>query len=355
VTYERLGITGANGFIGAHLLRSAIARGHRPIAFLQPDSPMAAIADLEGQYEPFPGDLLDSESLERFVSSCDTIIHLAGYNRYWAVDPTIFRRINVDAVRQLAEFCLKYSIQKLVHVSSCVTLGASADATPRNEDASYNLTSVPFSYGETKNAGEEEIKRYQRERGLPVVIINPTSAVGEMDHGPTPIGKPIADIARGMWPVYVAGGACFIDVRDVVRGLWLALERAQPGSQYLLAGENLSNREFMSKVSWAAGVSPPSYKIPRPLLGVAAGVMEWHADRITRREPVLTRGMAGLIGKFLYFDGSRAERELGFKAGPSGPAIQRCVDWFKEPQWIRENQILSLVPAVSSVVTSPAD
>ncbi len=328
----RVGITGANGFIGNHLLRSAIAKNHRPVVFLQRGSSTRAIENLqknEGEsYDTVWGDLLDTESLDAFARQCDVIFHLAGYNRYWSENPGVFLQVNLDGARNIAEACLRHGIQKLIHVSSCVTLGASLDPTPRNEDSHFNLKGVRFPYAETKKAGEDLISDYVKERGLPAVIVHPTSAIGEQDFGPTPIGKPIADISKGKWPVYVAGGACFIDVHDVVRGLWLALEHGRIGEKYLFAGENLTNQRFMSLVAECAGVPKPKMKVPLPLLKGVAWTGEFVADRITRKEPVLTVGMTALIGKYLYFDGSKAERELGFKAGPAAPAIQRCIDWF---------------------------
>jgi dihydroflavonol-4-reductase len=326
---DRIGITGANGFIGAHLMRSAVAKGLRPVAFLQKDTSLVPIADLEGKYDAIVGDLLDPAGLDGFVSRCDAIFHLAGLNRYWVSDRNLFHQINVVGVQNISEACLKHGVQKVVHASSCITLGASDDPTPRNEEAPYNLA-FKFLYGETKKAGEEEIKRYVRERGLPAVIVNPTSAIGERDHAPTPIGKPIADIARGMWPVYVAGGACFIDVHDVVRALWLALEKGQIGGQYLLVGENLTNQQFMTQVAELAGVARPRFKVPKPMLNLVGAVGEWTADHLTKKAPALTSGMSGLIGKFLFFDGARAKNELGFTAGPVAPAIERCIQWFRE-------------------------
>jgi dihydroflavonol-4-reductase len=325
----RIGITGANGFIGAHLVRSAVHKGLRPLAFLQKGTSIAPLADLEGKYDAVEGDLLDVASLDAFTRRCDAVFHLAGINRYWVPDASVFQRVNVLGARNVAESCLRSGVQKLVHVSSCITLGASDGPVLRNEESPYNL-SFAFAYGETKKAGEEEIKRFVREKGLPAVIVNPTSAIGEQDFAPTPIGKPIADIARGVWPVYVAGGACFIDVHDVIRGLWLALERGRVGGQYLLVGENLTNRQFMSKVAQLGGVSPPRFKVPKPVLHMVAAVGEWTANHVTRKAPPLTTGMSGLIGKYLFFDGSRARMELGFEAGPVAPAIARCIQWFRE-------------------------
>jgi dihydroflavonol-4-reductase len=326
----RIGITGANGFIGNHLLRFLLERGERPVAFLQSGSDPRPLSDLTGRYDAVWGDLLDRESLDRFVGACDAIVHLAGMNRYWAEDPSVFERVNVLGSRNVAESARAHGTRKLVHASSCITLGASEEPVLRHEDSPFNLADLGFAYATTKKAGEEEMKRQAREHGLPVVIVNPASAIGERDHGPTPIGKPVADIARGLWPVYVAGGACFIDVRDVVRGMLLALEKGAVGRQYLLAGENLSNREFMSLVAEVAGASRPRIKVPRALLVALAAGMELAADHVSRKHPAVTLSMARLVGRYLYFDGTRARQELGFQAGPVRPAIERAVRWFRE-------------------------
>ena len=326
----RIGVTGANGFIGNHLLRFLLEREHRPVAFLQTATDPRPVADLAGRYDEVWGDLLDRESLDRFVGSCDVVVHLAGMNRYWAEDLSVFEKVNVEGSRNLAEACRRHKVRKVVHASSCITLGASQYPVARHEDSSFNLAHLEFAYATTKKAGEEEMKRQAREHGLPVVIVNPTSAIGEMDYGPTPIGKPVADIARGLWPVYVAGGACFLDVRDAVQGIWLALEKGVAGRQYLLAGENLTNREFMSLVAEVAGAPRPRVKIPRAFLAVLAHGLEWRADHVTRRHPALTRSMARLVGRYLYFDGTRAREELGFRPGPVRPAIERAVRWFRE-------------------------
>ncbi len=328
----RIGVTGANGFIGNHLLRFLLERGHRPVALLQAGTDPRPVADLAHRYDEVWGDLLDRESLDRFVGACDIVVHLAGMNRYWAEDLSVFEKVNVEGSRSLAEACRRHRIQKLVHASSCITLGASQTPVPRHEDSPFNLAELEFPYATTKQAGEEEMKRQARDHGLPVVIVNPTSAIGDLDYGPTPIGKPVADIARGLWPVYVAGGACFIDVKDVVEGIWLAIEKGRAGRQYLLAGENLTNREFMSLVAEVAGAPRPRVKIPRAFLAAIAHGLEWRADHVTHRHPAVTRSMARLVGQYLYFDGTRAREELGFRPGPVRPAIERAVRWFRERQ-----------------------
>jgi len=324
----RVGVTGANGFIGYHLISYILSLGHEVIAFLHNGTSDAILR--KSAHQVFWGDITNMESLHPFLKNCDVLFHLAGFNRYWSRDPGVFYRTNSLGPQNIAAACMAAGIEKLVHVSSCITLGASDQPILRNEESEFNLYGSRFLYAETKKAGEDEMKRWARQKGLPVVIVNPASAIGEMDYGPTPIGKPIVDICNGLWPVYVDGGACFIDVKDAVRGLWLALEKGQRGEQYLLAGDNLSNKDFMIKVARLAGRKHPRVRIPKVLLGIVAHCEEWIADHLTYRTPKLTVGMHALIGRYLYFDGSKAKTVLGFEAGPCDAAIRRSIQWFRE-------------------------
>lgn len=332
----RIGITGASGFIGSHLVHYLVRQGHRPIALLELGSDERALSACAGQYDVVWGDITRPQTIAPLCAHSDYVFHLAGMNRYWSRDLTMFERINVVGTKNVADACRQHGVHKLVHVSSCITLGASNTPIERDESSPFNLAGFHFRYADTKKAAEDEIKRQIHDLGLPAVIVNPASAVGERDYGPTPIGKPISDICRGLWPVYVEGGACFIDVQDVARGLFLALRLGTVGEQYLLAGDNLSNREFMSLVARSAGVVEPRVQIPKRVLSVMATGMEWIADVATRRPPTVTRSMASLVGKYLYFDGSKARRELGFEPQPVQHAIDRAVTWFKSGRNTKE-------------------
>ena len=328
----KVGITGANGFLGNHLARYVANLGHEVVPFLLEGTSKDLLEDVTDQV--YWGSVLDPESLQPFVERCEVLIHLAGFNRYWSRDPGIFHSLNVIGPRNIAEVCMDTGIGKVVHVSSCITLGASELPVSRNEESEFNLANKRFLYAESKKAGEDEMKRWAAERGFPVVIVNPAAAIGEMDYGPSPTGSPIIDICKGRWPVWVDGGANFMDVRDAARGLWLALERGREGEQYLLTGDNLSNRAFMTEVAKLSGKTEPRFRVPKNLLGVVAHGQEWLADHLTHRPPKLTVGMHGLIGKYLYYESAKAEKELGFVAKPCDRAIERAIQWFKENRYI---------------------
>ena len=323
----RVGITGANGFIGNHLTRHVISLGHEVVAFLLRGTSVSLLENLPRQI--FWGDVLDIESLYPFLKNCDVLFNLAGFNRYWSKNPIVFHNLNVIGPTNIATACLATGIGKIVHVSSCITLGASEQPILRNEKSEFNLSGKQFLYAETKKAGEDEMKYWAREKGLPVVIVNPASAIGEMDYGPTPIGEPIIDICKGRWPFWVEGGACFVDVHDLVKGLWLALNKGREGEQYLLAGENLTNKEFMSRIAKIIGAKQPKVRIPKLLLNFVAHWQEGLANHLTHRAPKLTVGMKELIGKYLYYENSKAKNELGYNPVPCDGAIERSIHWFK--------------------------
>ncbi len=328
----KVGITGANGFIGNHLTRYVTSLGHKVNAFLLQGTSDKLLENLPHQV--FWGDVLETESLYPFLNSCDVLIHLAGFNRYWSRDPNVFHKLNVLGPINIAAACLATGIEKVVHVSSCITLGVSDQPVPRNENSEFNLSGKRFLYAETKKAGEDEMKIWASEKGLPVVIVNPASAIGEMDCGPTPIGEPIIDICKGWWPVWVDGGACFVDVHNLVQGLWLALEKGRAGEQYLLAGDNLTNKEFMSKIAKLAGKGRPKVRIPKSLLSLVAHCQEGIADHLTHRAPKLTVGMQGLIGKYLYYESAKAKDELGYNPIPCDGAMERSIQWFRSNGYI---------------------
>ena len=332
ITVMRVGITGANGFIGNHLTRHVASLGHEVNAFLLRDTSDTLLENFTHQV--YWGDVLNSESLHPFLKNCDVLFHLAGFNRYWSRDTKAFHRLNVIGPKNIATACMATGIEKIVHVSSCITLGVSEQPVTRNEKSEFNLAGKRFLYAESKKAGEDEMKLWAMEKGLPVVIVNPASAIGEMDYGPTPIGEPIIDICKGWWPVWVDGGACFIDVRDLVQGLWLALEKGREGQQYLLTGENLTNKDFMAEVAKHAGKGQPKVRVPKTLLGVVAHCQEWLANNITHKAPKLTVGMQGLIGKYLYYESAKASDELGFQPKPCDRAIERSIQWFRTNGYI---------------------
>jgi dihydroflavonol-4-reductase len=183
-------------------------------------------------------------------------------------------------------------------------------------------------YKQSKFAAEAAVRALIAERGLPAVIVNPSTPVGPGDVKPTPTGRLIVEAAKGKMPGYVDTGLNLVHVDDVATGELLAAERGTIGERYILGGENLSLAEILAVVARAVGRRPPSLKIPYAMiLPIAAGA-EMMA-RVTGREPFTTLDGVRMSRKKMYFSSAKAMRELNYAPRPAREAIVDAVAWFE--------------------------
>jgi dihydroflavonol-4-reductase len=151
--------------------------------------------------------------------------------------------------------------------------------------------------------------------GIEAVVVNPTAPVGDGDWRPTPTGAMVAGVARGRLRGYTAGtGLNVVDVHDVARGHALALERGRTGERYLLGGANLWLADLFAAIADLAGRARPRVRVPYSVARAAAAV-----GLVNRQEVLLARLP-------MFFSSAKAERELGYRAGPVEPALARAVE-----------------------------
>ena len=167
------------------------------------------------------------------------------------------------------------------------------------------------------------------ERGLHVVIVNPTAPIGEFDLKPTPTGKMIVDFLRGAMPAYVDTGLNLIDVRDVARGHLLAAEHGARGERYILGARNMTLREILEELARLSGRRAPSLRMPHGI-ALAYSAATTALSRLTGREPRAPLEAVRMAAKKMFVRTEKAERELGFRAGPVEDALQRAIRWFQE-------------------------
>jgi dihydroflavonol-4-reductase len=279
-------VTGASGFVGSHVARELRERG-------------AEVSDERV-------DLLDPAGLERAVSGCEAVVHVAALYSYDA-DPRLIERVNVDGTRNLLEACGRTGVKRIVYTSTAGTCGPvpGRPATETDAPPSWELA-VP--YKRTKL----EAERLALAAGA--VVVNPTTPVGEGDLKPTPTGRMIAGVARGRIRGFVAAtGLNLVDVRDVARGHALALERGRPRERYLLGGVDLPLAELFAAIADLAGRSRPRLRVPYAVALAAgrAGIVNADEVRLARLP--------------MYFSSGKAENLLGYEPGPVEPALARAV------------------------------
>jgi dihydroflavonol-4-reductase len=324
-------VTGATGLVGSAVVRALLQSGHRVRVLVRPSSNRRNLADFS--VEISEGSLEDARSLARAVAGCRFVYHVAADYRIWVPDPRPMFRTNVMGTRDLLIAALEAGVERVIYTSSVATLGlvpvGSADETTPS-----SAEDMIGPYKRSKFEAEEVARELARERGVPVVIVNPSTPVGPGDVKPTPTGRLILEAARGQMPAFVDTGLNIVHVDDVAAGHLAAAERGQIGERYILGGENMSLAEILAAVSRAVGKRPPRLKVPHAILFPIAFGAEF-AARITGREPFVTLDGVRMSRKKMYFTSDKASRELGYKPRPAREAIVDAVQWFNASGYLQ--------------------
>jgi dihydroflavonol-4-reductase len=165
--------------------------------------------------------------------------------------------------------------------------------------------------------------------GMDVVVVNPTTPVGERDIKPTPTGRIVVDFLKKKFPAYVDTGLNLVDVTECARGHAAALEKGRSGERYILGGENLTLKQILDKLAAITGLPSPSIRVPYAV-ALATGVVDQVVTGyIRKREPRATIDAVRMGRKKMFVSSSKAERDLGWKTVPVDDALRRAVKWFQ--------------------------
>lgn len=319
-------VTGASGFLGSAVARALLAAGESVRVLVRAASNPANLAGLD--LDVRTGDLRDRASLEAACRDCHALFHVAADYRLWVRDPAELYASNVDGTRALMQAALAAGIPRIVYTSSVATLGHRADGQPADEDTPVVERDMIGHYKRSKFLAERVVDEYVQRAGLPAVIVNPSTPIGPRDVKPTPTGRIIRDAARGRIPAFVDTGLNVAHVDDVAAGHLLAWRHGAIGRRYILGGENLALRDILGIVAAWRGRAPPRLCLPRRLLYPAAWLGERWAEVRDGPEPHLTLDGLRMARWRMYFDSSRAERELGYRSRPALAAIHDALAWF---------------------------
>jgi len=319
-------ITGATGFLGSHVARILSDQGADLRLLVRSTSNLKNLEGLKA--ETASGDLRDAASLEKAISGCDTVFHVAADYRLWVRDPNEMYRSNVEGTRSILEAARKNGVRRVVYTSSVATIGFRLDGQPADEDSPVSLADMIGHYKRSKFMAEQIAMETGRS-GMEVVTVNPTTPIGEQDVKPTPTGRIVVDFLKRKFPAYVETGLNLVDVRECARGHVLAFEKGRTGERYVLGGQDLTLKQILDKLGEITGLPSPTIKLPY-LFAFAAGVVdEAVTGMILRREPRATVDTVRMGKKKMFASSGKAERELGWKIVPVYGALRRAVEWFR--------------------------
>jgi dihydroflavonol-4-reductase len=331
----RVLITGATGFIGSHVARELLAAGYEVRALVRPAAPKRAARNpLDPRLEVAPGDLRDPKSLRDALAGCELLVHVAADYRLWVPDQKTMYATNLIGTRHLLLAALQQGVRRVVYTSSVAACGLPSDGTPGTEASPLNHHHLAGIYKRTKYLAEREALWLARDEGLPLVIVNPSTPIGPGDVKPTPTGRIIIDFLRGRIPAYVNTGLNLIAVEDCARGHVLALEQGRLGERYILGNRNLSLQELLGMLAALTGRQPPRVRLPRWVAYAAAYADELIEGHLLRREPGIPVNGVRLSSHYMYFDASKAVRELGLPQTSIEEALERAIAWFRAQGYV---------------------
>ena len=323
-------VTGATGFVGSHVVSQLLARGEKVRVLVRSSS---STKNLEGvEVEAVRGDLTDRASLKAAMAGCRRVYHVAADYRLWALDPSALYLNNVVGTRNVLEIAREAKVERMVYTSTVGALGFARNGHGADEKTLVTLEQMIGHYKRSKFLAEAEVMAAAR-AGLPVVIVNPSTPVGSRDVKPTPTGRMIVDFLNGRMPAYVETGLNLIDVEDVAAGHLLAMERGHVGQRYILGHRNLSLKDILEILAKVSGRPAPTLRLPHVVaLGVA--VVSTLAAQVTRRPPAVSWESVRMSKKKMFFDSSKAIRDLGLPQGSIEEALSKAVHWFRKNGYV---------------------
>ncbi|BAZ24062.1 hopanoid-associated sugar epimerase [Kalymmatonema gypsitolerans NIES-4073] len=323
-------VTGATGFVGANLARLLVQEGYAVRALVRPNSRLDNLQDLD--VEIVKSDLNDPD-LHQKMQGCQVLFHVAAHYSLWQADRELLYQNNVLGTRNVLAAARQAGIERTVYTSSVAAIGVGEPGKVVDETHQSPLEELIGHYKKSKYLAEQEAKQAVKQ-GQDIVIVNPSTPIGPWDIKPTPTGgEIILRFLRRQMPVYPKTGLNFIDVRDVARGHLLALDKGKTGERYILGNQNLTLKELLDQLAEITGLSAPQKSIP----GWIPLSLAWIDERILAplgKPPSIPLDGVRMSHQPMYYNASKAVRELGLPQTPIRTALQDAVNWFVAQKYV---------------------
>jgi len=318
-------LTGATGFVGSHVAQQLSDAGADLRLLVRNSSRRDNISHL--QAEVVIGDLRDASSLRKLMDGCELVFHVAADYRLWTKDPQEMYAANVSGTQAILQGAREAGVRRVVYCSSVATMGFGNGDLITDEDTPVEVSNMIGHYKRSKFLAEQAVIDAAK-NGADVVMVNPSTPIGEQDIKPTPTGRIVVDFLKRKFPAYADTGLNLVDVRDVAHAHVLAAEKGRPGVRYIVGGENLTLKQMLDKLAATTGLPSPTVKVPHAVTMIAGVVDEFWTGHIRGREPRVTIDAVRMGRKKMWVSSARAERELGYRASPVDDCLRRAAEWF---------------------------
>ncbi len=320
-------VTGGTGFVGANLVRLLLKEGYQVKALIRPNSTLDNLKGLE--LETVEGHLNDPD-LAKKMRGCQYLFHVAAHYSLWQADRDQLYQFNVLGTRNVLAAARKTGIERTVYTSSVAAIGVKPGGIA-NETYQSPVEKLIGYYKQSKYWAEQEaVKAFQA--GQDVVIVNPSTPIGPWDIKPTPTGDIVLKFLRRQMPVYLNTGLNFVHVGDVAQGHLLALQKGKTGDRYILGHQNLTLKELLDLLAQITGLPAPQHSIPAWIPLCVAWMDEKVLASLGKVPSVPIDGVR-MAGQMMYYDASKAVRELNLPQTSILTALKDSVEWFVTKQY----------------------
>jgi dihydroflavonol-4-reductase len=323
-------VTGGTGFIGSHVVRLLLQQGYQVTALVRPSSNLGNLQGLG--VDIVKGDLNNPNIWEQ-MRGCDDLFHVAAHYSLWQKDRELLYFDNVEGTRNILAAAQKAGIKRTVYTSSVAAIGVGKSGEIVDETYQSPVEKLVGDYKKSKFLAEQ-VAMEAAKKGQDIVIVNPSSPIGALDIKPTPTGDIILRFLRRQMPAYVDTGLNFIDVRDVAWGHLLALEKGKSGDRYILGNENLSLKQLLEQLSQITNLPAPQISVPSWIPLTVAWIDEKILSPLGKTPTVPIDGVR-MAQQPMYYDASKAIRELGLPQSPLNIALKDAVDWFMSNGYVK--------------------
>lgn len=318
-------VTGANGLLGSHIVTELIKRNYPVRVLVRPESNLTLLSGLP--VKVIVGQLSHQPDIERAVSGCSHVIHTAAMAVHKPTRLEAFRKINIDSTRFITEACIKSGINRMVYVSTANCFKNGTLKNPGTEKGLFPEWMKKSGYAYSKYLAQQLVLKEVKRGKLNAVVVNPTFIIGK---DTKPDGGKIFKFILNKHIVFCpTGGKNFIDARAAAVGVVNAMKKGRKGEAYLLAGENLSYRQFFKIVKHYTQQSAIIVPIPCFMLKLAGKVGDF-SERILNKPVPLTHVNARMLCLGNYFTPAKAIKELDLPVVPAKQSIVETLKWFDE-------------------------
>jgi dihydroflavonol-4-reductase len=316
-------VTGATGFVGAHVARALAARGDEVrVTYRDPDR-LTALRGIT--YARAKCDVLDFGALRRAVRGHEVVFHVAGYVASSPVEKVW--ELNAHGPVVAVEAAAAEGVRRVVLTSTISAIGPAQGREPADERTSYPKNWLGLAYPDSKHAGERAARDAAARHGVELVVVNPAYVLGVPVNRSQPgetSTRTIGNYLRGRLPGVIDAPMNFVDVEDVAAGHLLAADRGTPGERYILGGENLSWPELIDRVAEISGVRYPIMALPTAIRRVGQV-----REALGLPGPISAEAEE-LMGRDWRFSSDKARRELGYTSRPLDETLKATIEWYRE-------------------------